>query len=131
MPGDTNPYGDIFGGWLMAHMDLAAGAVAARCARGRAVTVAVDRMVFHNPVEVGDEVSVFAVVASTGRTSMTVAVQAWRRPRHIDQAQMVTEAHFTFVAIGTDGRPVPLPEDSVVDRATEAPEFRPDPAGSR
>ena len=109
MPGNTNPYGDIFGGWLMGHMDLAAGAVAARCARGRAVTIAVDGIVFHHPVKVGDEVSVYAEVASTGRSSMKIAVQAWRRDRHCDDAQRVTEAHFTFVAIGPDGRPAPLP----------------------
>jgi acyl-CoA thioesterase YciA len=114
MPADTNPYGDIFGGWLMAHMDLAAGATAARCAKGRAVTIAVDGIVFHHPVKVGDEVSVYADVASTGRTSMTIAVQAWRRARHSDQRQMVTEANFTFVALDADGRPTVLPQ---VDRA--------------
>src|SRR5438445_7116419 len=85
MPADTNPYGDIFGGWLMAQMDLAAGAVAARRCRGRAVTVAADAMSFHHPVSVGDEVSVFAQVTGTGRTSLRIAVQAWRRGRHGDQ----------------------------------------------
>ena len=109
IPGDTNPYGDIFGGWLMGHMDLAAGAVAARRAKGRAVTIAVDGIVFHRPVKVGDEVSVYAEVVSTGRTSVKIAVQAWRRARHSDEAQKVTEAHFTFVALDADGRPATLP----------------------
>jgi acyl-CoA thioesterase YciA len=81
MPSDINPAGDIFGGWLMSQMDLAAGNAAARRARGRCVTVAVDGMVFHTPVHVGDEVSVYADLISTGRTSMKFRVEAWRRSR--------------------------------------------------
>jgi len=79
MPSDTNPAGDIFGGWLMSQMDLAAGNAAARRARGRCVTVAVDGMAFHSPVHVGDEVSVYADLMSVGRTSMKFKVEAWRR----------------------------------------------------
>jgi acyl-CoA thioesterase YciA len=74
MPSDTNPAGDIFGGWLMSQMDLAAGNAAARRARGRCATVAVDAMEFHSPVHVGDEVSVYADLISVGRTSMKFRV---------------------------------------------------------
>jgi acyl-CoA thioesterase YciA len=109
MPSDTNPAGDIFGGWLMAQMDLAAGNAAARRARGRCVTVAVDGMVFHTPVQVGDEVSVYADLIATGRTSMKFQVEAWRRSRDGDEQIKVTEAVFTFVAIDSGSRPRPLP----------------------
>jgi len=109
MPADTNPAGDIFGGWLMGQMDLAAGNVAARRARGRCATVAVDAIVFHSPVKVGDEVTVFARLASTGRTSMRLHVEAWRRPRDREEVIRVTEAMFTFVALDGEGRPRSLP----------------------
>ncbi len=105
VPADTNVYGDIFGGWLMAQMDLAASSVASRHSGGRAVTIAVDGMTFHRPVFVGDEVSVFAALEAVGRTSMTVAAETWRRDRHGDEACLVTKARFTFVAIGPDRRP--------------------------
>jgi len=105
MPSDTNPYGDIFGGWLMSQMDSAAGSVASRHSRGRAVTIAMDGMTFHRPVFVGDEVSVFAHLTATGRTSMTIAVEAWRRARHEEATYKVTEARFTFVAVGEDRQP--------------------------
>ncbi len=107
MPADTNPSGDIFGGWLMAQMDLAGGSAAARHARGRIVTVAVDSMTFLRPVKVGDEVSLFARVVGTGRSSIRIAVEAWRRPL-LGEMSKVTEATFVFVAIGADGRPRPL-----------------------
>jgi acyl-CoA thioesterase YciA len=105
MPADTNPYGDIFGGWLMSIMDSAAGTVAARYSKGRAVTIAVDGMTFHKPVKVGDVVSVYADVISTGRSSMKIEVSAWRRIRAGEDTDRVTHAVFTFVAIGDDGRP--------------------------
>jgi acyl-CoA thioesterase YciA len=111
MPADTNPAGDIFGGWLMAHMDLAAGNVATRRARGRTATVAVDGMTFISPVLVGDEVSFYGEVVSTGRTSLKIHIEAWRRKREDDLAIMVTEATFTFVAIGEDRRPRELPTE--------------------
>ena len=109
MPADANPSGDIFGGWLMGLMDLAGGNAAARRARGRVATVAVDAMVFHRPVLVGDEVSIYARVTSTGRTSMRIAVEAWRRRMSEEEMQQVTEASFTFVAIDADRKPRPLP----------------------
>lgn len=105
MPADANAYGDIFGGWLMSMMDNAAGLTAARHSKGRAVTVAMDGMVFHKPVKVGDEVSVYCEILRVGRTSMTIAVDAWRRHRHEDEAAQVTEAKFTFVAVDENGRP--------------------------
>lgn len=110
MPGDTNPAGDIFGGWLMAHMDLAAGNVATRRARGRAATIAVEGMAFLKPVLVGDEVSFYGTIVGSGRTSMKILIEAWRRPREGDEMIKVTQAVFTFVAIGEDRRPRPLPE---------------------
>ena len=108
MPADTNPNGDIFGGWLMGHMDLAASSAAARYSGGRAVTVAVDAMTFHLPVYVGDEVSFYAELVSVGRTSMKLQVQAWRRARDGEETHKVTQAVFTFVAVGADRRPRPV-----------------------
>ncbi|MEZ5737839.1 MAG: acyl-CoA thioesterase [Novosphingobium sp.] len=108
MPADTNPHGDIFGGWLMSQMDIGAGTIAMQRCRGRLVTVAMDGMVFHAPVAVGDEVSVYGELLGTGNTSMTVAVEAWRRRRDEDEAVKVTEARFTFVAIDDNGRPRPV-----------------------
>ena len=110
MPADTNPAGDIFGGWLMAQMDLAAGNTAARIARGRSATIAVDGIQFLKPVSVGDEVTLFAELESVGRTSMRIQVEAWRRARDGDETEKVTEALFTFVALDHDGRPRPIPD---------------------
>ena len=109
MPSDTNPAGDIFGGWLMAQMDLAAGNAAARRARGRCATVSVDEITFLGPVKVGDEVTVHADLVSVGRTSMRFQVSAWRRPRDSEMSTKVTEARFTFVALDDQGRPRPVP----------------------
>ena len=109
MPADTNPSGDIFGGWLMAQMDLAAGNAAAKRARGRCATVAVDGMVFHRPVMVGDEVSLYAEILRVGRSSLNIRVEAWRRSRDGDERFKVTQATFTFVAIDENGRPRPFP----------------------
>jgi acyl-CoA thioesterase YciA len=108
MPADTNPSGDIFGGWLMAQMDLAAGNVASKCARGRCATVAVDRIVFLGPVQVGDEVSLFAEIVRVGRTSMDIEVEAWRRSNAGDETAKVTHARFTFVALDQNRRPRPI-----------------------
>ena len=105
MPADANAYGDIFGGWLLSLMDNGAGLTAARRAKGRAVTVAIDAMVFHAPVKVGDEVSVYTHIDKVGRTSMTIAVEAFRRHRSEETATKVTEAKFTFVAVDEGGRP--------------------------
>lgn len=108
MPADANAYGDIFGGWLLSLMDNGAGLTAARRARGRAVTVAIDAMVFHAPVKVGDEVSVYTEIERVGRTSITIEVEAYRRHRSEEDETKVTEAKFTFVAIDDDGKPRPV-----------------------
>ncbi len=108
MPADTNPEGDIFGGWLMSQMDLAAGSVAFRTCQGRAATVAMDGMIFHRPVKVGDEVSCYAELRSVGRTSMVIYVEAWRRQREAVLGEKITEATFTFVALDDQGRPRPV-----------------------
>ncbi|KUF10200.1 acyl-CoA thioesterase [Pseudoponticoccus marisrubri] len=111
MPADTNPAGDIFGGWLMSQMDLAAGNVAGRVSRGRAATVAVEGMKFHEPVKVGDEVTLFARLVSRGRTSMRIAVEAWARKRFTDESAQVTAADFYFVALDEAGNKRALPEE--------------------
>ena len=108
MPADANAYGDIFGGWLMSLMDNGAGLTAARLSSGRAVTVAMDGMEFHKPVKIGDEVSVYTEIEKVGRTSMIIAVEAWRRERHSEIAAKVTQAKFIFVAIDDQGRPRPV-----------------------
>ena len=108
MPTDTNPAGDIFGGWLMSQMDLAAGTIAARVSKGRASTVSVEEIQFHRPVLVGDEVSLYAEMLKIGRTSMRIRVRAWRRARHQEETQQVTEAIFTFVALDDHARPRPV-----------------------
>jgi acyl-CoA thioesterase YciA len=113
MPADANPSGDIFGGWLMSQMDLAAANAAGRRSRGRCVTVAVDGMVFHEPVFIGDEVSLYCMISRVGRTSMTVRVEAWRRSRTGDTRSKVTEGTFTFVAVDENRKPRP------VDRGSE------------
>lgn len=112
MPADTNPAGDIFGGWLMAQMDLAAGSAAARRARGRCATIAVEGMAFLRPVAVGDEVSLYAEIVDVGRTSMKIHVEAWRRSRDSEDTFKVTEATFTFVAIDASGKSRPVPPKS-------------------
>jgi len=109
MPADANPNGDIFGGWLLAQMDLAGGNLAMQRARGRCATVAVDGMVFHEPVFVGDEVSCYGALVKTGWSSMTILIEAWRRNLALGEVRKVTEAVFTYVAISENRRPRPLP----------------------
>ncbi len=109
MPADTNSNGDIFGGWLLAQMDLAGGLLAIRRAQGRVATIAVESMKFIRPVSVGDEVSLYAEIRKIGRTSMNISIEAWRRPRDATEMEKVTEAIFVFVAIGEDRRPRPVP----------------------
>lgn len=108
MPADTNPSGDIFGGWLMSQMDLAAGNMAGRVSQGRSATVSVEAMQFLRPVKVGDEVTLYATLLKVGRTSMRIHIDAWARPRHSEKAHKVTDADFVFVAIDDDGAPQPV-----------------------
>ena len=111
MPADANPHGDIFGGWLLSHMYLAGGTAATRRAKGRTVTVAITAMTFHRPVFIGDEVSCYAEIIKVGKTSITVKVESWAR-RGIGEEQIaVTEGIFTYVAVGDDRRPCPVPPE--------------------
>ena len=108
MPADTNPEGDIFGGWLMSQMDLAGATLAFDLAKGRCATIAVSEIAFLNPVFVGDEVSLYAELVSVGRTSIRVAVEAWRRRRDASQPQQVTRGVFVYVAIDAQRQPRPV-----------------------
>jgi len=110
MPADANPAGDIFGGWLMAQMDIAGGITAYSRAEGRVATVAVDGFTFHKPVLVGDVLSCYVDVLKTGTTSLTARVEAWIVRRESDRQNMkVTEGMFTFVALNKDGSKRPVP----------------------
>lgn len=104
MPADANFYGDIFGGWLVGQMDLAASALASRRSKGRAVLASMERIVFHQPVKVGDEVSIYARMDRIGRSSMRIAVEAWARDRNGEEVAKVTDAMITFVAIDEAGK---------------------------
>lgn len=108
MPADTNPSGDIFGGWIMSQMDLGSGILALKTAKTRVVTVAMDGMSFLRPVRVGDRVACYAWVEKIGRTSMRIPVEVWVERYMTGEQVRVTEAVFTYVAIGADGRPVPV-----------------------
>ena len=112
MPSDVNVNGDIFGGWVLSQMDIAAGIVSRETSQGRAATIAVDAMKFIRPVKVGDVLCVYASLARVGRTSTAIEVEAWVRRGTIGTREKVTEAVFTFVAIDEEGRPwaVPQPE---------------------
>ena len=111
MPSDTNPSGDIFGGWIMGLMDVSAGVAARDRARGRVVTASVSSLSFLHPVKVGDVVCCYTEVVSVGRTSLTLDVEAWVvRDRRANRLK-VTEAKFVMVAVDSEGRPRPLDVD--------------------
>jgi acyl-CoA thioesterase YciA len=112
MPADANQHGDIFGGWVMSQVDIAGGILAARRARGRVATVAVNAFVFKQPVFVGDVLSFYAGITHVGRTSVTVDVQVYaeRNPGKMICVK-VTEACLTYVAVGPDRRPRELPRE--------------------
>ncbi|MFL6583234.1 MAG: acyl-CoA thioesterase [Chthoniobacterales bacterium] len=112
MPADTNPSGDIFGGWIMSQMDLGSGILALNQAKTRVVTVAMEGMSFLQPVRVGDRVACYAWVEKIGRTSMRIPVEVWVERYMTGEQVRVTEAVFIYVAIGKDGRPVPVPRDA-------------------
>ena len=105
MPADTNPYGGVFGGWLMSQMALAAGSLASRAAKGKCVVVAADGLSFTGAPSVGDEISVYAEIAKQGRSSITIAVTAEARERDGERVFDVAAGQFTFVALGDDERP--------------------------
>jgi acyl-CoA thioesterase YciA len=112
MPADTIPAGDIFGGWVMSQMDIAAGICAGQRAQSRVVTVEIDRMSFIRPVKVGDILGVYTYVHAIGRTSMQIAVEAWVRRGRIGTREKVTEGIFKFVALDEEGKPKPVPLES-------------------
>ena len=108
MPGDTNANGDIFGGWLVSHMDMGAGIAARRRAHSRAVTVAIDSLTFIKPVSVGDIVSCYAELVKVGRTSMQFRMEAWSLAIQDEYPVKVAEGLITFVAIDEQGKPHPV-----------------------
>ena len=112
MPADANGNGDIFGGWIMAQVDLAGAVLPARIAKGRIATVAVNQFVFKQPVSVGDLLSFYAKVERIGTTSITVHVEVYaeRNPANL-QVVKVTEANLTYVAIDMQGQPRKIPKD--------------------
>lgn len=109
MPRDANPNGDIFGGWVISQMDIAAGMAASLRSRGRAATVAIDGMVFELPVYVGDILCVYTEIERVGTTSMTIHVEAWAQRGRLGERVKVTEGKFTFVAIDDARKPRPVP----------------------
>ncbi|MFK0163214.1 acyl-CoA thioesterase [Rhizobium sp. NPDC090279] len=112
MPADANPAGDIFGGWVMAQMDLASGIRAAERARGRVVTAAVKEMAFELPVKIGDTLSVFTDIDRVGRTSITLSVEAWAHRARYNRLEKVTAATFIMVALDENGLPKQVPAES-------------------
>ena len=114
MPADANQHGDIFGGWIMAQVDIAGGTVASRLARGRVATVAVNSFTFKTPVQIGDVLSLYADVVRIGNTSITVGVQVYAERGRADDSRVVkvTEATLTYVAIDLKGRPRPVPREA-------------------
>lgn len=108
MPADANPAGDIFGGWVMSQMDLAAFVRANDVAGGRTVTVAVHEIVFKKPVKIGDTLCVYTRIEKIGRTSITLKIEAWTRRHYQDSRDKVTEAVFIMVAVDENGEPRPV-----------------------
>ena len=108
MPADTNPYGGVFGGWLMSQMALAAGSLASRTAKGKCVVVAANDLAFPGAPSVGDEISVYAEIASQGRSSLTMRVEAEARERDGERTFAISSGVFTFVALGADDKPRPI-----------------------
>jgi len=108
MPADTNPSGDIFGGWIISQMDLGSGILAAKVAKTRVVTVAIEGMSFLRPVKVGDRVACYAWVEKIGRTSMVIPVEVWVQRYMSGEEVLVTKGVFTCVALDSSGKPVPV-----------------------
>ena len=109
MPADTNPAGDIFGGWVMSQMDIAGAIAAVERVQGRVVTVAVDSMTFIAPVKVGDVLCVYTAIERIGTTSITVAVEAWARRNRLADRVKVTDGRFVYVALSEDGAKRAIP----------------------
>ena len=120
MPADTNPNGDIFGGWIMSQMDIGSGILASKTAKTRVATVAVEGMSFLQPVKVGDTVACYAWVERIGRSSMRIPVEVWVQPYRKTEQTRVTHAVFTYVALDDAGRPVPVIRDGATPAAPAA-----------
>lgn len=108
MPADTNPAGDIFGGWVMSQMDIAGAIAAVERSRGRVVTVAVEAMTFIAPVKVGDILCIYTTVERVGTTSITISMEAWARRNRISDRVKVTDGRFVYVALTDDGQKRPI-----------------------
>ncbi|MDH2997391.1 acyl-CoA thioesterase [Pasteurellaceae bacterium LFhippo2] len=117
MPSDTNANGDIFGGWIMSQMDMGGAILAKELAKGRVVTVSVDKMNFLRPVKVGDVVCCYGKCIRVGRSSMQVKVEVWIKKVYegVRDRHCVTEAVFSFVAIDKEGKPRPIPREDNPD----------------
>lgn len=113
MPSDMNPGGDMFGGWIVSQMDLAAYLFARKYSKGRIVTVAIDNLVFHKPVYVGDCVICYASLEKIGKTSITLNIEVMVERRDDYAVEKVTEGRFVFVAVGPDMKPVPIAKVSM------------------
>ncbi len=114
LPKDTNANGDVFGGWIMVQMDIAAGLMAAEVSQGRSATVTVDKLIFRRPVKVGQAIGIYAELLRVGRTSMDIKLEVWARSlRENYEAghRLVTEGVSRFVAIDDDGKPRPVPDN--------------------
>ena len=114
MPRDTNPGGDIFGGWILSQMDIGGGLLAAEVARGRAVTITVDKMTFVRPVHVGDTICVYAKVVRIGNSSMDIKLEVWAKDlmeEFEEQRHIVTEGVFKYVAIDENRQPRRIPDN--------------------
>jgi acyl-CoA thioesterase YciA len=111
MPGDANAAGDIFGGWVMAQMDLASGIRAAERAGGRVVTAAVNEMFFEKPVKIGDTLCVYTHIEKVGRTSIVLKIETYAQRYLTRTMEKVTSARFVMVALDADGKPTPVPAE--------------------
>lgn len=110
MPADTNPAGDIFGGWLLSQMDIAGGIFCRKIAKGRVVTVALEETTFNHPVFIGDTLCCYVSLVRQGRTSLTVRIEAWvNREYERDGSMKVTEGLYTYVKVDDERRPVLIP----------------------
>ena len=108
MPGDTNPYGDIFGGWVLSQMDIAGGIAAIEAARGRVATVAIEAMTFISPVKIGDILCVYTDIERIGTTSITVGIEVWIRRGHYGDRIKVTNGRYVYVALDAEGNRRPV-----------------------
>lgn len=111
MPTDSNPYGSMFGGWIMGQMAQAGGALAARHSKCKSVVVGADELRFEHPVSVGDELSVYVEFATIGRSSMAVQAEAYARDRHSDELKKAASGRYTFVAVDENNEPSEIPQE--------------------